>query len=308
MKIGWCLPDVKGTGSGGIKTIIDIVKYLSKFHDQVLTIPHTDRPVIEHYYGNLPDNVTVQRHFDDDYDLLIATWWETAKAVRLASAKHRAYFIQDSEYMFYPASSNYYKAKETYSYGLTPITMGRWLGKHFESSYSIDFCVDTDIYKDLGKQKDSLCFLYQPQKPHRLAEIGLEALKIVKQSLPELKIWCYGSNPCGDDEKRYPEFDFLGQLSLTGCNLLYNKCKLGVCFSATNPSRIPFEMMSAGCQPLDINNYDDYNGSVFVSKPNVNIIAQNILKHFGKTLPMDTPKSLDYASEQFTQIVGAICA
>ncbi|WP_373417079.1 rhamnosyltransferase WsaF family glycosyltransferase, partial [Vibrio parahaemolyticus] len=38
---------------------------------------------------------------------------------------------------------------------------------------------------------------------------------------------------------------------------LYNKCKVGLCISMTNPSRIPYEMMASGCVPVDIYRYNN---------------------------------------------------
>lgn len=44
----------------------------------------------------------------------------------------------------------------------------------------------------------------------------------------------------------------LNIIPIKECNELYNKCKVGICMSASNPSRIPFEMMSAGLPVVEL--------------------------------------------------------
>ena len=79
-------------------------------------------------------------------------------------------------------------------------------------------------------------------------------------------------------------FDFecknLNIIPITKCNELYNKCKVGVCMSASNPSRIPFEMMAAGLPVVELykenNIYDMPDEGVLLARPTPEAIASAI--------------------------------
>jgi hypothetical protein len=84
----------------------------------------------------------------------------------------------------------------------------------------------------------------------------------VKAAHPDVEIVFYGSAA-----RPYASFPFvhLGLVDdLTALNKLYNSSSIGLCISLTNPSRIPYEMMAAGCVPVDVyryNNLFDYEDS-----------------------------------------------
>ena len=67
----------------------------------------------------------------------------------------------------------------------------------------------------------------------------MQALLLVKKLRPDVKIYIYGS----DVEAQF-DFDVenLHIINIEKCNELYNKCTVGLCISASNPSRIPFEI------------------------------------------------------------------
>jgi len=104
-------------------------------------------------------------------------------------------------------------------------------------------------------------------------------LQIVQSIKPDIKIYLYGSR------KIIPfniKAEHLGLLSVEECNELYNKCKVGLCLSATNPSRIPFEMMAAGLPVVDLylenNLYDFPEDGCLLAEPSAKSIAAAILK------------------------------
>ena len=97
--------------------------------------------------------------------------------------------------------------------------------------------------------------------------------------MPDLNIYLYGSN--------FPaNFDFecknLHIIPVEKCNELYNKCKVGICMSASNPSRIPFEMMAAGLPVVELyrenNIYDIPDGGALLAEPTPGAIASAIIK------------------------------
>lgn len=245
---------------------------------------HTDvlRDLIKQYYGFNFSNIYLGYQVTNSYDMAIATAWWTAPVVAdKIKATHKVYFIQDFEPFFNPMGDGFILAENTYHLGLKPITIGRWLSHLMSTTFDtsanfFQFTADQDIYKPLEniQREQAVCFVYQPEKPRRCPVIGREALSIVKYHRPETTIYTYGS-------AELPSFWFdhthLGLLSLTECNQLYNKCTVGLCISSSNPSRIPFEMMSSGLPLVDIYGentiYDLPEGGVLLSKKTPAAIA-----------------------------------
>jgi glycosyltransferase involved in cell wall biosynthesis len=278
---GWVIPDILGAGSGGGNAILDHVKDLSELYDQTIYTKSTIRHTIESLYGKLPDNVDVKNVITKQHDIMFATWWETVNTVLNSKAKHKAYFIQDIEYLFYPVSDSYFGAMETYQKGLIHIARGEYIKQKLNTKYCINFCADP-IYRPLEgfKKTKAICYTYQPQKPHRCHQMALDALRIFKKNNPEYTVYLYGSDLNRSSQpEMYPEFINLGLLTFSDSNKLYNICELGVCFSPTNPSNIPYEMMAAGlpCLDLDTKNKQDFpDNLLYLTVPNTFVIASKI--------------------------------
>jgi glycosyltransferase involved in cell wall biosynthesis len=151
------------------------------------------------------------------------------------------------------------------------------VGAHF-----FDFCCERQLYyptTPFDQRELSLCYIYQPEKPRRCSEIGIEALKLLKQDLPEVTIYLYGSDEMG--KVPFPHVS-LGILRPKEINELYYRCTLGFCISSSNPSRIPFEMMSAGLPVVDIyrdNNLFDFpEEGVLLAEPNAQAIRKALVE------------------------------
>jgi len=96
---------------------------------------------------------------------------------------------------------------------------------------------------------------------------------------PTLRIYTYGS--AGNGRTHDPEVIDLGLISPAACADLYRHCSAGLCVSSSNPSRIPFEMMSCGLPVIDVyreNNLYDYCDSACVlADPSADALATAIL-------------------------------
>lgn len=290
--IAWLIPTF-GEGSGGIRTILQNADYLSKNGFQCDLYIGGDENVddvrkkIEKKYGiNIEGKIVNGYSLLGKYDLAIATYYATARIVSRSSARKKLYFIQDYEPWFFPMSINYLDADDSYKYGLTGVTIGRWLAKKIYNDYGMEvgcfsFCADLNVYKPIAntEKEKAICFIFQPDKPRRMVDLGLKALQIVKQKRPDVKIYLYGS----EKQKAYNlEIEHLGLISPADCNLLYNKCSVGLCFSATNPSRIPFEMMASGLPVVELYGentiYDLTDEGCLLAERNPNSVADAILK------------------------------
>ena len=94
-----------------------------------------------------------------------------------------------------------------------------------------------------------------------------------------MKIYLYGSRSAG---RAWFEHENLGLLSLEECNRLYNRCTIGLCISATNPSRIPFEMMAAGLPVVEVYRentlYDFPEEAVLLCEPAPESLAKGLME------------------------------
>ncbi len=327
-KIAWVIPH-PGKGSGGHRTIIQNVNALLGagyecdlfFEEDGVSTAETVRRKINEWYEPCDAGIYVGFDIKKDYDLMFATGWQTIDFVRRLPAKKKAYFIQDFEPWFFPMGDQYLNTENSYRYGFLPVTIGKWLAHKMQSEFNtpaqtFPFGADLNVYKPLEnvKKENAVCFVYQPEKPRRCDCIGLKALKIFKAMRPDVQIYLYGSAvPAA--------FDFecknLHIIPVDKCNELYNKCRVGICMSASNPSRIPFEMMAAGLPVVELyrenNLYDLPDGGVLLAEPTPEAIASAIaeivdhpeiaekMSDFGKNYMKDYPLGAGF--EQFLKAV-----
>jgi len=295
-RIAWVIP-FPGKGSGGHRTIIQNVNALIR-HGYECDIyaespaevdDETVAKLIDEYYEVCAAKVYAGFSHHEKYDLLFATGWQSLNYVQAMETDKKAYFIQDYEPWFFPMGDEYLNTEDSYRLGYQSITIGKWLSAKLKNEFNVnaqhfDFCADVNIYKpimDITKE-NAICYVLQPEKPRRVTTIALKALKIVKNRRPDIKIYLYGSNV---NVKIPFEAESLGIISVDECNKLYNKCKIGLCLSASNPSRIPFEMMAAGLPVVELyrenNLYDLPDGGVCLAESSPVGIAYTLLKLLG---------------------------
>lgn len=295
-RIAWLVPfPIKG--SGGHRTIFSHIQnlinrghlchvYVGDEEKQGLQ-PTELQELVEDYFGPCAASFHVGYQISEHYDLAVATaWWTAPIVAHLTNARNKIYFVQDFEPWFHPMGDQFILAENTYRLGLVPVTIGRWLAhlmrdRYNTPSYFFEFTADQTTYKplpEIEKQK-AICFVFQPEKPRRCPAIGRDALAIVKHHCPDIRIYTFGS-------EEPPDFWFdhshLGILSLEQCNILYNRCCVGLCLSSSNPSRIPFEMMAAGLPVVDFyadnTIYDLPDHAVLLSERDPAIIADALVR------------------------------
>lgn len=290
--IAWLVPSLI-EGSGGHRTILQHADCLQRRgHRCVLYMEDHGRQAnalhrdIRRVFGFEFDDVRAGWTDIEPADMVFATIWYSAQVVRdLPFSCLGCYFVQDYEAQFNPMGTAYVMAENSYRYGLYPITIGRWLPARLSERFGIDaacfdFCADLDVYRRMRPPSDkkSVCFIHQPEKPRRCAELGIEALGIVKHRMPETTVYLYGSAVAGNV---WFQHENLGLLGLDRCNDLYNRCTAGLCISTTNPSRIPFEMMAAGLPVVeaygDNTLYDFPQAAVTLCEPTPESLAKGML-------------------------------
>lgn len=278
-RVAWCIPPLN-EGSGGLNTIFRNAEalcaagcvcdfYIPANISTAVTKDELKRQITEWYRFSSSFRVfPCATRLEGPYDLAIATLWSTASFVEISDAKKKAYFVQDWEPSFYPVGEEYLSALSTYLLELNKITIGKWLALKCSGSDGLPaactiFGADKSLYRPLeGFTKErAICAIYQPEKPRRSSKLLIEALKIFKETHPDITVYLYGSSAPSPDR----DFIQLGLLSREKCNELYNVSLCGVSMSTTNPSRIPFEMMAAGLPVVDLYGentiYDFPNGA-----------------------------------------------
>lgn len=256
-----------GLGSGGHQNIFRFIKVLEDAGHTVRVYLYGDSE-----YG--PDEVasivsesssypTVAASFErltdqgvaSDVTAIVATSWETAyPSFRDSSRARRFYFVQDFEPWFYPVGSASVLAENTYRFGFTGITAGRWLSEKLRTDYGMpthhyDFGADpTSYFRTTAGVRDEVFFYARPSTDRRGFELGLMALQLVAQQRPDVTINLAGESLRGIEIPF--EHVSLSGLSLEQLNTVYNRCATGLVLSLTNMSLLPLELLAAGVIPV----------------------------------------------------------
>jgi hypothetical protein len=252
--------------SGGHRTIFNAIRKLEKLG--LSPVVYLDGEgdglnFVEEYLAGTRARIHTRWIPDTSALVAFATIASSAAFVRQRIySSNKFYLVQDAEAVFNPVGDAYVTSENSYAQGLNHLTVGNWLThmirNQFDSAANpVGLGVDTAVYRfdPTVPREDMICVLWQPEKPRRGSQLALQALSIFKERNPHVQIVLYGS-----DQPAATTLDHvqLGQISdLQELNQLYTRCKAGLCMSLSNPSRIPFEMMAAGCVPVDLYRYNN---------------------------------------------------
>jgi len=267
MTMQWVIPDF-GFGSGGHLNIFRFMNNLAKLgYRQRLVIlppyewasPQAAAETIENWYFPLNADIALGLDGFVPAHVTFATGWQTAYCVaKHRASRHKFYFVQDFEPSFYPISSTYMLAENTYRLGLSGITAGTWLKHHLEQNYgmraeAVSFACETDLYRPMPRRSSPdrhILFYSRHATSRRLFELGLIALERVCSANPDVAVIFAG----GDVSRFNIPFKHLncGELKLAELPDLYSQCELSLILSGTNLSLLPLEVAACGC-PIVIN-------------------------------------------------------
>lgn len=297
LDIAFIVPDpIKG--SGGHRNIYRAVKFL-KNKGHILTVYYintkldarTVKQQVSDWFYDMSDIPFICYDGSMGYhDVAVATWWETAYCMYDNAEKIKFQFnmVQDYEPAFYPMSSNSILAENTYKQDVMFICSGPWVKAFLNKKYNaraeyFQFPVNREIYninRPRTKKNKNIIFFAKSEMYRRCYEIGIKALEEFHKLSPEIEIILFGSNNIG--EVSFP-CTKLGLLpTLDDLADLYRNADLGIVFSTTNPSLVPYEMMHCGCPVVDLDvefalsKYGDNPNNVFLGDPRPNILAKQI--------------------------------
>ena len=297
LHICWIVPGLI-IGGGGHRNILRAAYYLERFgHDVELYFTSTDltadqlrQEVWKHFY---PMNCPIHRYEGAIHaaDVLIATHWTTVDAAVRAreSVGEIMYFVQDFEPAFAPMGTEYILAENTYRLGLYHITSGPWCERLLKNQFGCEadhflFPVDTSVYHPRSRTKPgrNILFFAKPEMPRRCFELGIIALDEFHRLCPEVEIVLFGSRNVEAKHLPFPATLKLLLPAIEDLAALYCEADLGIVFSTTNPSLVPYEMMACGLPVLDLGrpgnevNYGDRQDIAFLADPSPPIMARQL--------------------------------
>jgi len=270
LRIHFVIPDFR-KGSGGHMTIFRMVKWLEVFgHDLTVWILSPSfnatedeaRDVIHASFQTIKADV---KFLDDTFhqvtgDALIATAWQTAAVVRQAEGfAEKFYFVQDHESEFYPTGTEAILAEQTYSWGLNCICASPWL-RHLMEGYGswarhFWLAYDHTVYFAPDRRPQNripqIAVYARHFTARRAVELSMLALQELANSGVEFHAHLFGA-PYNVENCPFPATSH-GVMSETELANLYRDCDIGICFSATNYSLVPQEMMACGLPVVELN-------------------------------------------------------
>lgn len=278
LRIAWIVPGLI-IGGGGHRNVIRCAYHLERLgHDVSLYFIDTAESGIrnaqivrEHFYP-FAGHIGLLDRGMAPVDFVVATHWSTIKYAELLSSSTReiVYFVQDFEPSFYAMGSEYILAEATYRKGYYAITSGIWCENFLRETFGCEadhfqFPIDREVYFPKGtSRRRRVIFFAKPEMPRRCYEVGVAALRLFHASRREVEIAFYGSTFAAQSELGFPVTQ-LGMLpGPSDLADLYRDSTLGVVFSTTNPSLVPYEMMACGLPVVDLGrpgNELNYGGS-----------------------------------------------
>lgn len=277
LDLHWIVPDFS-RGGGGHMTIFRTIRILEKLgHRNTIWI---ENPVshstpddawedIVKYFQCVRAKVRFvsDGFFDADGDAVIATGWTTAYLADRTDRFHeKFYFVQDHEPQFYPTGAESLLAEETYTFDLACICASPWLKHLMRERYgrwakSFDLAYDEKVYYTKtpravrsfsDKSPCKLAVYARDHTARRCVSLALMALELLGRTRNDFEVYFFGQDTLPFVESNFHCFN-MGVLNAEELAALYNDCDIGICFSGTNYSLVPQEMMACGLPILELN-------------------------------------------------------
>lgn len=310
LHLHWIVPDFR-QGGGGHMTIFRMVRYLELLgHKNTIwiekpTFHKSERSAWEtivKYFQCVEADVRFvsDELFRTSSDIVIATGWSTAWiANELKGFRARMYFVQDHEPEFYPTGSYSNLARETYSFDMGCICASPWLkqlmtdrygrwAEAFYLGYEPDQYYVSETRASLSSAKARIAVYGRGHTDRRCVQLAIAGLELLAQERQDFEVHFFGEDQLPFNEAPFEAYNH-GVLPAEKLNALYNDCHLGVCFSGTNYSLVPQEMMACG---LPLVEFNTESTQVIFPKSTVTLAGPNpadIAKKIGKLL--DNPQA-----------------
>ncbi|RXZ72068.1 glycosyltransferase family protein [Agromyces albus] len=267
--INWFIPDIDMPFFGGLNTAFRIAEklalqngvqnrfvFLAEPNEQffrsalVAAFPGLADAEI-HFYNGTDDSIAAL----PQADAAVATLWLTADHVAKApGVRRKFYLMQDYEPGFYPASTLYAMAEETYRLGLYAICNTRSMYEIYAGLYGgkamyFDPAVDRTIYhaegrREKGDDEPVTIFVYARDHFRNCWELAYAALREIKRIHGDrVRIVAAGARYL----PQTADFIDLGLLDYRATGAIYRETDIGLTLQISrHPSYLPLELMACG--------------------------------------------------------------
>ena len=269
LNIHWIIPDVESPGRGGHMTLFRLIRWLEVLgHGCTVWVndPHPDfsdaerAALVQRSYQAIAAPVGVlgpETRFPPDA-LVVATSWTTALVMAAApSARARFHLVQDDEAAFHPAGASALAATQTLDKDVGYLCAGEWLAGRLASRgrWARSFELAPDPLQRPASaprpgERARIAFYGRAGTPRRAVELGLLAFEALAERGVAFEVHRFG-DPQPLRTAAFPVVEH-GVLDAAELGDLYGRCDLGLCFSATNHSLIPGEMMACGLPVVEL--------------------------------------------------------
>lgn len=219
---------------------------------------------------------------------VIATGWRSAAAVAaLPTPAVRMHFTQDYESWFFPVGDEHLAARGVHDLGLATIVIGHWLqhqllAEHGMRTWSIPFTADLRTFRPAtggAAPRPRVVAMYQPEKPRRCPRLMAAALDVVQRQAPDVEVITVGSSTAPALLRPHTHLGVVSRDELASC---YAEGGVGLSISASNPSRVPFEMMASGMPVVEVHapntRYDFPSAGCLLAHPDPASLAAALLR------------------------------
>jgi glycosyltransferase involved in cell wall biosynthesis len=274
LDLHWVIPDFR-PGAGGHMTIFRMINLLERMGHRCTIWIETPAT---HASADAAWNTIVKSFqcvaarvafvddgfFDATGDAVIATGWTTAYLAHAATGfRKRFYFVQDHEVAFYPSGTERLLAEGSYGLDLNCICASPWLEQIMRDDYglwarSFRLAHDRDIYSpadtSLPRAADARTRIAVYARDHtarRCVVLALMALEQLGRGRADFEVHFFGQDTLPFTAANFAAVNH-GVLPPDRLAALYRDCDIGLCFSATNYSLVPQEMMGCGLPVVEL--------------------------------------------------------
>jgi GT2 family glycosyltransferase/glycosyltransferase involved in cell wall biosynthesis len=267
--INWFVPDIDMPFFGGLNTAFRIADQLAREHgviNRFVMLAAENRAYVEGAlaaaFPGLAGSEIIFYHGHDDHiaqippaDAAVATLWLTAYHVaKSQGVKRKFYLVQDYEPMFYPASSMYAMAEESYKLGLYGICNTESMYRSYTQEYGgkatvFTPAVDARWFNTTDRR------VKEPEEPVTIFAYARDHFRncweLVFAALTEIKkIHGDGVKIIAAGARYLPQsadFVDMGLLDYRATGNVYRETDIGVTMQISrHPSYLPLELMASG--------------------------------------------------------------
>ncbi|PSN85595.1 hypothetical protein B9Q03_12210 [Candidatus Marsarchaeota G2 archaeon OSP_D] len=259
--------------------------------------PNVDTKGVEEYFvktfGVSPGILVYGRHDLPAVDAVFAMNWESAyMALRYRNTRRRIYFVLEYDPGFYQAGAISAIAHESYRLPLELVVYGIGLARYIEREFAvkchvIPITVDSSVFHppshELKSPPFNVFFYARPRRARNGFSLGVAALRLAKQLIPELHVYSAGEefNPkmFGLDTSWWHNLGYLGREKTAE---VYKSCHASLVFCFTRATSIvALEAMACGSLLVtnrsELDSWLTNDGATAISlPPHPNTVAEKL--------------------------------